>query len=109
MDIPMKPKIKEFLVKNLESGKYADIQIKDPAMKAQFITFLEFGKDGIDLLKKRVEEQVRVEYQKDKHNVPPLVSNAGGGSTKSPTQTSVPDGGAGNWSALDGFNDHVFK
>lgn len=105
LEIPLKDKHRQYIIEKMESGKYADL-LNSPKMKVLAILQSEFGKDGVSLLKQKVTEEVELKYKHDRHAMPP-VPVSGGGQTKGPTQTQVV--AEGNWGALEGFNDTVFK
>lgn len=104
LEIPIADKHKQYIIKNLESGKYADL-LESPKMKVLAILQTEFGKDGISLLKKKVSEETRREYKKDRHAIPPVPAS-GGAQSRSASRTEVTP--EGNWQALEGFNDVVY-
>lgn len=104
LEIPLQEKHKTAIAKKLEQGKYADL-LKSPKAMMSAILWDEFGKEGTALLKSKVLEEAKLEIKKDRHNVPPIV-NAGGGSTKEATNTTVV--AEGNWEAMQNFKEVAF-
>lgn len=104
MDIPIKDKHKDYLIKQWESGKY-DTILKDPSMQAQLILWHEFGDKGLQMIKEKFNKQVQLERKKDRHAIPPE-TGSGSGQTKGTSKTDVE--AEGNWDALNGFSDIVF-
>lgn len=75
------------------NGDYEN-DFKDPKVISDFLLFKEFGEKGINNLKKKLEYEVKKQYQNDRHNVPPKDSNAGAMANNS-SQAGDP------WSALE--------
>lgn len=108
MEIPLTSKIKDYIIKNWEDGKYADV-LNTPAMKVQALLLHELGKDGVALLKTKVMEEAKLARKVDRHAIPPVVNAGGAGQVKdaSPATTTA----EGNWAALgtpEDFRNNAF-
>lgn len=102
METPITDKHKDYITKNFEAGKYADI-MKDPKVMADFLLYYQFGKDGLSNLKNKAFNEAKLKYKKDRHNIPP-VPDAGGKGSPSNHQNTSPEG---NWSALENFQELI--
>lgn len=96
MDAPLSKKNKEYVVKQLEQGKYHSILKEDPKVAAEFILFKEFGQQAITNLKSKSIEEGRDKKAAKLHVIPPVIKSSGSVAKKGEVVDPV-----GNWGAFD--------
>jgi len=103
METPISDKHRNYIAEKFKAGKYADL-LKDPKAIADYLLYNEFGKTGISNIKNNAENKAKLKYKSDRHNIPPIQNPGGSATSESKTSKEA----AGNWGALEGFNDVVF-
>ncbi len=95
LDTPVSEKVRNYLMKGWESGKFHEA-FKDPSIIAEFLIYKEFGKQGIANLKQKNYERGLFEKVNKLHNIPPVVKSGG-----SSVQHEEKKEALGNWSAFE--------
>lgn len=81
MGSKLSPEVRKGLADRYASGKYDQI-FSDPAMKAKFIAFVEFGDKALKNLEAKSYQRGKAEIAQKLHNVPPIENGGGGVQTR---------------------------